>query len=381
MMKIDKVNTFVVQTELDNNAFAYSQGWYNSRSATIVEIVCDNGIVGYGEAFGPARVNAFTIQNLYTPILLGRNPLERETLWLEMYNQYRDHGQKGILIEALSGVDIALWDVAGKYLGLPIYELAGRRYREELQVYATCLYRNSLCQDVGSLIAEVENHLRDGFRMLKLKIGFGLRHDIDVVRAIRKSVGGEVGLMIDANHAYDVTKAGMLARELADCDILWFEEPIVPENLEGYKDLRRMSPIPLAGGEAEYTRYGFRRLIAERVVDIIQPDCCVTGGFSESLKIADMADAWQVRCNPHVWGTGIAVAVGIHLGAMIAPCPPALVPENEPILELDRSPNVLRDKLVCRGLEIADGKAKVPDGPGLGIEIDRRVLERYTVPL
>jgi len=377
MMKIERVNTFVLHADLGDQAFAYSQNWYSCRSATVVEVVCDDGIVGYGEAFGPAQVNAIAIQTLYAPMLIGRNPLERENLWLEMYNRYRDHGQKGTLIEALSGVDIALWDIAGKHFGVPIWEFAGRHYRDELQVYATCLYRTALRQDIQSLIAEVENHLRNGYQMIKLKIGFGLRHDIEVVRAVRKSVGDEVGLMVDANHAYDVSKASVLAHELADCNILWFEEPIVPEDLEGYKELRRVSPIPLAGGEAEYTRYGFRRLISERAVDIIQPDCCAAGGLSESLKIADMADAWQVRCNPHVWGTGIAVAVGVHLGAMIAPCPPALVSENDPLLEMDRSPNVLREEVVCGGLEFAAGKVKVPTGPGLGIEVDRKALERY----
>ncbi len=378
-MKIERITTHVLRADLGNRSFAYSQNWYGSRSATIVEVECDNGIIGYGEAFGPVPVNALIIDHLYTPRLLGRDPLERETLWLELYNTFRDHGPKGFSIEALSAVDIALWDIAGKHFGVPVHVLAGRRYRSEIQAYATCIYRTSLEQPMSSLVEEVERQVADGFSAVKLKTGFGVEADIEVINTIRKTVGDSVDIMIDANHAYDSAAALRIARAVEDCRIGWFEEPILPEDLEGYRELKRVCPIPLAAGEAEFTRYGFRRWLSEKAVDIIQPDCCVMGGISEMLKVIDMADTWQVRCNPHVWGTGVAIAVGLHLCAMIPPCPPALVPTGAPMLELDRSPNALREEIVPEGLEIRGGIARVPTGPGLGIEVDRDALRRFAM--
>ena len=141
-MTIQKIETYVLRVDLsEREAFAYSQFWYDYRSAMVVEIECGDGTVGYGEAFGPPFVNAATIDTVYAPLLLGRDPLDRDTLWLEMYNKLRDHGRKGSVIEALSAVDIALWDIAGKHFGVPIHKLAGRCYRREAQAYATGLYR------------------------------------------------------------------------------------------------------------------------------------------------------------------------------------------------------------------------------------------------
>jgi D-galactarolactone cycloisomerase len=379
MMKIESIRTYVLHAKLGEKSFAYSQNWYNSRTTAIVEIRCDDGFVGFGECFGPAGVNSTIIKELYAPQLIGRNPLDREVIWMSLYNRFRDHGQKGVMIEALSGIDIALWDIAGKHFGVPIHQLLGRSFRNELSAYATCLYRTDLHQDIESMIHEVQKHIEDGFTALKLKIGFGLRFDVEVVSRIREAVGEKIGLMIDANHAYDVTKARTLCNELNSMNILWFEEPIVPEDIDGYKFLRQCVDIPLAAGEAEYTRYGCRQLIRSGGIDILQPDACTTGGLTEALKIADMADAFHLRVNPHVWGTGIAIAAGIHFGAMIAPCPPALVLDNEPMLEMDRSPNPLREQLVDPIFNIINGKVTVPTKPGLGIEINRDILEYYAV--
>lgn len=376
-MKIETIRTHVLHAELDKQSFAYSQNWYHSRTAAIVEIVCDDGVIGFGECFGPAVVNAHIVEKLYAPLLIGKDPLDREIIWLDIYNRFRDHGQKGVLIEALSGLDVALWDIAGKHFGESIHKLLGRSFREQLKAYATCLYRTHLNQSVESLIDEVQQHIDAGYCAAKLKIGFGLKNDIDVVRRIREAIGEEIDLMVDANHAYDVSTARKLSEEIKDLNILWFEEPIVPENIEGYRFLRECTSIPLAAGEAEYTRYGCRDLIKSGAIDIIQPDLCTTGGLSEAIKIADMADAFHLRVNPHVWGTGIAISAGLHLGAMIPPCPPALVPENEPLLEMDRSPNPLRTDLVFPRFELDGGHVSVPDRPGLGVEIDRDALQHY----
>ncbi len=378
-MKIKRIETHVLRVELsDREAFAYSQYWYDCRTAMVVEIECNDGTVGYGEAFGPPFVNAAVIETVYASILIGRDPLDRDVLWLEMYNKLRDHGRKGAVIEALSAVDIALWDIAGKHFGVPVYKLAGRCYRDKVQAYATGLYRTGMPDNTAALVAEAKGYCSRGFKTMKIKIGFGLDYDLEVTRSIREAVGSEIALAVDANHAYNVAMAARVADELAPLGIAWFEEPVVPEDIEGLKQLRLSTTIPIAAGEAEFTRYGFRDLICARAVDIVQPDCCAAGGLTEAIRIADMADTWHIKCMPHVWGTGIAVAAALQMLAMIPPCPPALYPA-EPMLELDRTPNVLREELDRNGCERKDGIVKIPDRPGLGVDINHGVLEQYRV--
>ena len=379
-MQIKNITPYILYTELSKQErFAYSQYWYNSRTAMIVAIECDDGTTGYGEASGPPWVNAATIDTVYTPLLIGRDPLDRDTLWLEMYNRLRDHGQKGTAIEAISAIDIALWDIAGKHFGVPIYKLAGRCYRNTVTAYATGLYHRDTDDNVSALVNEAKGYVAQGFKAMKVKIGFGVESDLTVVKAIREAVGSDIALMIDANHAYDVSASICLSRKLEPLNIRWFEEPIVPEDISGYRQLTSHATIPIATGEAEFTRYGFRDLIYSKAADIMQPDCCVAGGLSEVLKIADMADACHIRVIPHVWGSSISIAVALQLLSMIAPCPPALYPE-EPLLELDRTPNIFREELAKDGLEIQNGIARVPTAPGLGIEIDHGILEKYRIP-
>ena len=378
-MKIKRIETYVLRVDLtDGEAFAYSQAWYDFRTAMIVEIECDDGTVGHGEASGPPFVNAATVDTVYAPILVGRDPLDRDVLWLEMYNKLRDHGRKGSVIEALSAVDIALWDIAGKHFGVPVCRLLGRQYRDEVEAYATGLYRKRTADNTAALVKEARGYAEHGFRTMKVKIGFGFDYDVEVTRAIREAVGPDIRLAVDANHAYDVSAALRLCEALEPLGIAWFEEPIVPEELEGFRQLRARTWIPITTGEAEFTRYGFRDLICSRAVDIVQPDCCVVGGLTEAIRVADMADAWHVRCMPHVWGTGVAVAAALQFLAMIPPCPPSLHP-IEPMLELDRTANVFREEINLNGYDLEGCRVGIPDKPGLGVEINRRILEKYRV--
>jgi D-galactarolactone cycloisomerase len=181
---------------------------------------------------------------------------------------------------------------------------------------------------------------------------------------------------VDANHAYDATAAIRYGRRVEDLSIGWFEEPVPPEDLTGYREVRRALSIPVAGGEAEFTRFGFRPLLVERTVDVLQPDICAAGGLSECRKIADMANAFGVRCNPHVWGTGVALAAALQLLAVIPHNPPGLFPE-EPMLEFDRSEHPVRQAVLTEPIEHHAGRVAVPTGPGLGIVIDRAALDRF----
>lgn len=373
---IRSLRTHVLEAKLAT-PFAYSQAWYDRRGAMLVEITTEDGITGWGEAFGPAQLTA-PIVEFYAPLLLGRDAMATEAIWQDLYNRLRDHGQKGLPIEALSAVDIALWDIRGKALGVPVHTLMGGPIRSEVAAYATGLYRRAGRDDHERYLREeAAAYAAEGFGAVKLKTGFGVAQDIAMTRALRNEIGGSVRLMVDANHAYDSTDAIRYGRAVEDLDISWFEEPVPPEDLAGYREVRRALPIPVAGGEAEFTRFGMRHLLLEpRAVDILQPDICAAGGLSECRKISDMAAALGVRCNPHVWGTGVALAAALHWLAVIPHTPPGLFP-TEPMLEFDRTEHPVRQAVLTEPIEHRGGRVAIPTGPGLGIEIDRNALDRF----
>ena len=307
---------------------------------------------------------------------MGADPLASDRLWMHLYDRFRDQGQRGLTITALSGVDVALWDIKGKHFGAPIHVLMGGPVRKEVRAYATGTYRRGNADPLGYIVDEVSGYAREGFPAVKIKIGFGVVEDAALIRACREAVGPKIGLMRDANHGYDVVEAVALGRKVADCDIGWLEEPVVPEDLAGYVEVRRGQPIPLAGGETWFTRWNFRDALTARAVDIIQPDVCAVGGLSEVKKIADMVVAFGVRCVPHVWGTGIGLATALQLLAVLPHTPPRHTP-LEPLLEFDRSEHPFRQAVLTSPIEHIGGVVRIPDGPGLGIAIDRAALERF----
>ena len=377
-MKIKSVAAYPLRCALEQ-PFSYSQKWFKHRTALLVKVVTDEGLYGWGEVFchdaWPAL--AALIERVYQPLILGQDPLSREVIWDKLYNWTRDYGQKGLTTAALSGIDIALWDILGKVAGLPVYQLLGGAFRDRVQAYATGMYLTEPAIDDPSVLAdEALSYVEQGFKAVKMKVGFGLDRDTVYVHSVREAIGDSTGLMIDANHAYDAATAIALGRALEDCDIGWFEEPVVPEDIEGYCRVRRALDISIAGGEAEFSRYGFRELISRGAVDIVQPDICITGGLSETGKIAVLAQTWHVRCMPHVWGTGVALAAALHLIASLPDQPPSLNPLPK-LLEMDRTENPIRENILVEPIQLVEGDALVPQGPGLGIEIDEAVLESF----
>jgi D-galactarolactone cycloisomerase len=373
-MKISDIKVYVLEAPLAE-PFAYSQAWYETRGACLVEIVDDDGNSGWGEAFGPARLTA-PIVDYYKPLLVGEDALATERHWQTLYNRLRDHGQKGLAIEALSAIDIALWDLKGRHFGAPVYALLGGPLRRRVEAYATGFYRKKDGDPFAYLVEEAHRRIAEGFTGIKLKLGFGLDADVRLCRTIRRAIGDGVAIMVDANHAYDATGAIALGRRIEELDIAWFEEPVPPEDVAGYKAVKAALTIPIAGGEAEFTRWGFRDLIVGRAVDILQPDVCAAGGISETKKIADMANAFGVRVNPHVWGTAVGLAASLQLIAALPHNPPGLHP-IEPLVEFDRSEHPIRMAVASEPIVQAGGWVEIPDGPGLGIEIDRAALVKF----
>ncbi len=373
-MRIAAVNTYVLEAPLAE-PFAWSFNKTSVRGACLVEIVAEDGTAGWGECFGPPALNAAVV-GAFKPYLAGADALATEKHWQTLYNAFRDQGQKGLAVTALSGVDIALWDLKGKLLGQPVHRLMGGPLRTEVRAYATGTYRRGTGNAEDYIAAEVRGYVQEGFSAVKLKIGFGVEDDARLIAAVRDVIGPRSGLMLDANHGYDVIEAVALGHRVAKFNIGWFEEPVVPDELDSYVEVRRGQPIPVAGGECEFTRWGFREVLTRRAMDIIQPDTCAAGGLSECKKIADMATAFGVRYVPHVWGTGIGLAAAMQLLAVLPHTPPRHTP-IEPLLEFDRSEHPFRQAILKSPLEHKGGVVRVPDGPGLGIEVDRAAVERF----
>ena len=251
-MKITDIKIHVLKSPLAE-PFAFSQGWVRQRSATLVEIETDSGLTGWGEAFAqglePPEIAATVIDKALRPLIVGADPLDIEVLWHRMYHMTRDYGRKGSVVSGISAVDIALWDIAGKFYEQPVYKLLGGAFRMRVQPYATGFYRIKGQGEASRLADEAIRHFEAGFTLMKVKLGYGVDDDIACMRAIGKAIQGKpIGLMVDTNHAYGRAEALRLGRALEEYGLRWYEEPVVPEDIDGYVEMRSKLPMPIAGG-------------------------------------------------------------------------------------------------------------------------------------
>ncbi|WP_196258502.1 mandelate racemase/muconate lactonizing enzyme family protein [Pelagibacterium limicola] len=373
-MKIVDVRTHLLEHRLET-AFESASMRFDKRLHLLVEIECDNGITGWGECLGPALPNA-AIVGIYKQWLIGQDPLQTEKVWATLYNALRDQGQRGLTITAISGIDVALWDIKGKHFGVPVSILLGGRFRETVRAYATGSFKRDGVDRLADNAADVARYRAEGFHATKIKIGFGVEEDLRVIQAVREVAGENMRLMIDANHGYDAMEAVELGRRAVEYGIDWFEEPVAPEQLGAYRAVRAGQPIPIAAGETWHTRWGMREPIETRCVDIVQPDICGCGGFTEARRIADLAALHGVRLIPHVWGTAVQIAAALQFMGAMVPNPVRTAP-LDPILEFDRTDNPFRQAVVTTPLEHQRGVVAIPAGPGLGIEINRDALKEF----
>ena len=379
-IKIIDVTVHVIKSKLDK-PFAFSQGWVNERSATLIEIKTNEGIAGWGEAFcqglEPPEISAAVIENALKPILLEQCPLDIEVLWHKMYSTTRDYGRKGSVISAISAVDIALWDIAGKYYNEPIHQLLGGAFRNKIKPYATGFYRLKGKGEANRLAEEAISHYENGFDHMKVKLGFGIEDDLKCMESIYSALKNKnVTLMIDTNHAYGRSEALLLGKQLEDYRLRWYEEPVVPEDINGYSDLKSKLNIPIAGGENEHTLFGFKSLFENNAVDIAQPDIGSCGGITGAKQIINLAHSFGVEVNPHVWGSAIAQAASIQVIASI-PLTHFSIFAREPILEYDQSSHPFRRELLTSPIELVNGMINVPKGKGLGIDINLNTIKKY----
>ena len=385
-MKIKEVKSHILQYDLKEE-LGYSQQYYQKRTGHLVEVVTDEGITGWGECFGPGNVaiaNKVIVERVIQPMILEENPLNRDVLWHKVYNLMRDHGQKGMPLQSLSGVDIALWDIMGKVANLPLHKLIGGAHRDRIEVYGYGMMlrpesANNLVARFTDEAAAIKNM---GFKAIKMKIGLGPKDDVRLIEAVRRGVGDDYRFMVDANHAYTTHDAFYVGRAMEEFDPYWFEEPVAPEDLDGYRELRSGLRVNISGGEAEFNRWGWRALLESRGLDIAQPEVCALGGISEYLRVLALCHAHFTPVVNHVWGSAIAVATNMHLLAAMPPLPGGLFPW-EPMLEFDTTHNLFRDDLLINPLDIQgqvannNGTVDIPSGPGLGVNPDRDFIRHY----
>lgn len=373
-MKITEVEAIVLRQPVVDGAIADG-----SQDDLIVRVHTDEGIVGIGEVDSAPEVvkavfdapNSHYIATGLRHVLIGADPFGIDDLWRRMYMGSVYYGRRGVAMHALSGVDIALWDIKGKKLGKPVSALLGTPKRDRVRPYASLLMPDTE-RDVQSA---VERLVGMGFNAIKFgwgPIGKDEAHDVKLARAAKRTAGDNVDILIDAGFGYgaDAERAIRVAREFEAIGIYWLEEPFEPDEFEAYAKLADTVDMRVAAGEEEATRWGFRELMERGHVDVVQPDVTRCGGLSEALRIGRAADAKGVMCVPHAWKSGVIKAASLHLNAVLT---------HAYFQEYCVAETPINRLLTRERMPVENGWVKVPDGPGLGIELDPDVLARYAV--
>jgi D-galactarolactone cycloisomerase len=354
---------------------------FSGYRTTLVRIQTEEGIEGVGECMVRLAPTATRdiIRDL-APMLIGRDVLDREAIWELMYGTMMNRGHsRGFYTEAMSGIDIALWDCAAKTLDLPLYTLLGGRHHEKLKAYASSIR----FRDMDVVLAQAQDFKKRGYQAMKIKIGRNLdkpQLDIDFVRAIRESVGDDIRLMVDANCAYaeDVPTALKVGRAMQDLGIYWFEEPLSPDNIDGNAQLAAALDIPIALGEADFMMYGAREFLARKAVDIFQPNISRTGGITEGRRIAAMLQAHHIPYAPHT-GSCSAVCLAATLQFAVS-LPNFLMFESMQSDWSKTQPNPLRYDLLKQPVEVfKDGYMVIQERPGIGVELNEDVVDKWRV--
>jgi L-alanine-DL-glutamate epimerase-like enolase superfamily enzyme len=355
-----------------------------SFDMALVTITTDDGVTGVGEAkagVGSAAVCASLVtcvKEELRPVLLGQDPREITKLWERMYNGPRDHyalsrgrafpvlGRRGLTIAAMSGVDMALWDLTGKVLGCPVVRLLGGACREAMPAYASGGWA-----DVNGIGQQLLGYCEKGFSGVKMRVGVmdgAVDASIARVRAARTALGPDVKLMADAHGTFSVPEAKRFCDGVAECDLYWFEEPVNADDRDGAAEVRAHAQMPIAAGESEFTRFDFRDLIQRRAVDVLQPDLAICGGVTEGRRIAALAEAHQLALAPHLWGSCVSFMAGLHL---------AFASPSAIILEYSLGANPLLRELPEEQIDARDGMIAAPTKPGLGVTLRPEFVQKY----
>lgn len=338
--------------------------------ATLVKVTADDGTVGVGECYGlpSPEVTAQVVKSVLAPLLLDQDVMATTAVWERLYQGQAAGGHtRGFYLEAMAGVDIALWDLKGKLLGQPVHRLLGGPVRDRIPCYASPV---ALHDDPQESAAQATGFVEAGFRALKVKIGRGPREDAPHLAAVRAAVGDDIEILVDANCAFTLDVATQVGYVLRDNGIGWFEEPLPVDDLAGLAELRRRTGLTMVNGETNFTRFDLRECLVRGAVDVYMPNIARSGGFTEAQRITALASAFHVDIAPHGVGSGVSLMAALQLCAATP---------NLRTYEYNQLPNALRERILVTPPEFVDGELVVPTGPGLGLELDDDVVDHYTV--
>jgi L-alanine-DL-glutamate epimerase-like enolase superfamily enzyme len=371
-VRIATLETYVLEARLEK-PIQFGIGPYGAFTATLVELTTDDGITGVGECIArkAPRVTDTVLRDLLWPVLEGRDPRDAGGIWDDEFRQLRGWGHyRGFVQEAMSGVDQALWDIVAQAQSIPLYKALGGAGRDRVPVYASSVY----IADLDTMQREAREQVAKGHVALKMKVGRtpelgGLRMDIDSVRAVREAAGPAIELGIDVNSAYDAATAIRFCAAVEQYDITFLEEPVYPDDIDGYEQIRRHTTIGLACGESEFGIFGFRELLRRRAIDIVQPDIARVGGFTGGMRLGALVHAHNVRYAPHTgFSCGVAQLATLHLAASV--------------------PNLWRSELMFIDNPLAQlfteplpdatkGVVDLPKKPGMGLTLDKKKIAKY----
>lgn len=366
-MKISDIKTIRLRAEvpLEGQVFSRS-GVRTARSATLVQVETDKGISGIGSCSGNGELIEAIVARVLKPLLLGMEATAIAEIWDKAYFRggHKEFGTRGIGVVALSGIDVALWDILGKAHGVPLHQLLGGKCRDRIPVYATALYP----EEPPKVAERARGFAEQGFHGVKIKVGFDLEQDIRIVRAVREELGKDFVVMTDANQGYTLEAALRASDAFADCGVYWLEEPLFVEDIEGHTELRAKGKTPIAVGENLHMSYAFENFIVRGAVDFIQPDVARAGGVSEIKRIWALAARHKIPVSFHTWGDGVALAASVHLAAALHGCI---------VMEFDCTYNPLLEELLREPFRVSNGYLFPPEKPGLGVELNKQALEKF----
>ncbi len=387
-MRIKSVQARWVQIPIDKAKQHVSDfGRTETFDAAILRIETDDGLVGWGEgknaagSTGQYGTLVHLLNHEFGPKIIGRDPADITFIWEDLYNGSRSQSasmaghampelaRRGMTVAAISAIDIALWDILGKSQGVPVWRLLGGRKADRLPAYASGGWAGK--DGIGDqLLSYVQ---AGGFKAIKMRVGAmdgAPQISAARVKAARAALGPDVDIMVDAHGTYTVGDAKRFAYQVADCDLTWFEEPIIADDKGGTAELRAATAIPIATGESEATRYAFRDLAVLRAADILQPDPAFCGGISEAMRIGSLASAFNLRLAPHLWAGAPCFFAGLHICA----ASPAGF-----IVEYSLGANPMIHDIVLEDLKVEDGKIAIPDTPGLGLTMNEDFIRAHTI--
>lgn len=376
-MIIEKIEAFPLRSHLDK-PYGNARGLVSERVCTIIKLATECGEYGYGEAFGPPLVIERIVTDL-NRFFINQDPFSVPNIMSKVINELYHTASKGLLVCALSGIEMAAWDLYGKMVNLPTYQLLGGKARKTLVPYASTGYIMAT-NNISELNEQINEVVNRDFTAIKIKIGRNIESDIERVKLVRKCLPN-IKIMVDMNGNYTADIAIRSIHILQEYNVYWYEEPLPPHDLLGYERLKQACPqATIAVGEAEYTRFGFRELIQRKLVDIVQPDLAKCGGITEAKAIAHMAQANNIRVSPHVWGGMVGRAAAVHFMFALPFYPHSLEEPDNLYMEFDLGQNELRENIgetsVFRNNE---GLIEIKDKPGFGVILDEEMIKYYQI--